>query len=316
MRKYFGWNLAFMAVLLYSINSPVARWALLAGIAPETLLAARFVFATLLFGFTMPALSLPVLKRLTPQGTSRPLDQRGILICFASGFANGLTLFLLYQGLVTLEASLSSVIMIGLIVVFTIGLLAFWGNRPRPLDLGRLLVTVFGLYLLLGPGGEVSWIGVAYTAGAAFFFSLHVVSVQLYLSEYHVWTVTALLVTAASIFAVLLWWQAGADVMIPGWVGWIAIFFQAIVATYIGRLITYAAVQYIGSDQFALLSPLETLLTIIWSVLFLQERLSAEQWIGAVTIVAGTALVVFPWRRLGLGWMINPVMAQKKDSGN
>ncbi len=29
-----------------------------------------------------------------------------------------------------------------------------------------------------------------------------------------------------------------------------------------------------------------------------------------------TALVAFPWRRLGLGWVITPIMVQKKGAGN
>ncbi|MCH8339483.1 MAG: EamA family transporter, partial [Chloroflexi bacterium] len=39
-----------------------------------------------------------------------------------------------------------------------------------------------------------------------------------------------------------------------------------------------------------LLGPLETLLTVIWSLLFLQERLSVVQWAGGGLILFGAVL--------------------------
>lgn len=303
--KSVGWLLAFGSVIFYSINSPIARGALRSGMDPTTLLAARFVLGSLLFAVSLPLITHFGKKNRAPR---QPIHGRGLLICLFSGLANGLTLLFLYRGLVTLEASLSSVIMIGLMAIFTLGLLRLWGNRPRIIDLARLVISMVGLILLLGPGGVNSWVGVAFTVGAAFFFAVHVVTVQLYLKEYSVWTVTALIVASATVLAVFLWWQAGAPTFVPGVAGWLAIIFQAVIATFLGRLMTYGAIILIGSDQFALLSPLETMLTILWSVVFLGEVMAGWQVIGAAAIVAATALQAVPWGRMGMGRLLRPIV--------
>ncbi|MEZ4608974.1 MAG: hypothetical protein R2838_01740 [Caldilineaceae bacterium] len=47
-----------------------------------------------------------------------------------------------------------------------------------------------------------------------------------------------------------MWLARGADTYVPGWFGWTAILFQSVVATYLGRMMTYNAVKIIGSGQF------------------------------------------------------------------
>jgi drug/metabolite transporter (DMT)-like permease len=53
-----------------------------------------------------------------------------------------------------------------------------------------------------------------------------------------------------------------------------------------------ASIKHIGSGQMALLSPVEALLTVIWSMLFLGERLSPVQWIGSLLILASGLMAV------------------------
>ncbi|MCB0124763.1 MAG: EamA family transporter, partial [Caldilineaceae bacterium] len=52
----------------------------------------------------------------------------------------------------------------------------------------------------------------------------------------------------------------------------------------------FGAIARIGSGQIALLWPLQTLLIIILSVLFLGERMSTIQWVGGILILSSTAL--------------------------
>jgi drug/metabolite transporter (DMT)-like permease len=81
----------------------------------------------------------------------------------------------------------------------------------------------------------------------------------------------------------------------------------AVVSTFIARLLLFSGIRRLGSGQFALLAPLETLLTVIWSYLFLQERLTAIQWAGGLLILFSMVLAVQrlrltgrwrPWPRL------------------
>ena len=46
----------------------------------------------------------------------------------------------------------------------------------------------------------------------------------------------------------------------------------------------------LGGSQVILMTPLETLLSVLWSVIFLQERLSGWQWLGGLFILISAML--------------------------
>jgi drug/metabolite transporter (DMT)-like permease len=60
----------------------------------------------------------------------------------------------------------------------------------------------------------------------------------------------------------------------------------------------FVAVREIGGGQFSLLAPLEMLLTVIWSVMFLSERLTLWQWAGGGLILVSAVLAAQRWLRV------------------
>ena len=290
--KKIGWLLATTSIVLYSTNTPIGRAAFVAGMRPMTLLFFRFVIATLFFIVFMHFSSLG-----SPSSTQRPLGKEGWKMTAISGMANGLTLVCLYMGLTRLPASLASMIGIVLYPIFVF-LILLWRNEvPTRRDLTRLALGVVGLYYLLGPSGQVDWIGVLFVSLGSFLFSLHMVSIQWYLQSYNTWHTTSIMVYVATAIAGVMWladglFYGGLDFFVPGTIGWVAIFFQGIIATFIGRVVTYAAVSRVGSAQMSLLSPVETLLTLVWSLLFLGEVLLLEQWFGAALVLGGMLLSI------------------------
>lgn len=294
MNRRMGWTLALLATITYSTNTPIGRAAILAGLDPVTLLAARFALAGFLFGATLGVTSL---------GHARPgqapLDRRGFWIALASGVLNGVMIACIFVALTRVSASVNSMITIALIPTFTLLLLAWRGEPLTVRNLTRLAIGLAGLYLLIGLGGHVDPWGVALLVLGSALYAVHMVSVQWFLRPYNTWMITMLIVVGAGIILVIMWLALGADTYVPGWFGWAAIIFQSIVATYLGRMMTYNAVKIIGSGQFTLLAPLETMLTIVWSVLFLGERLSLVQWAGAVLILLGALLAAdVVWQRM------------------
>lgn len=280
-----GWALAILSSITYSANTPIARGAFLAGMQPLTLIMARFTVAAVLFGITLSSTSLG-----RPAAGQPTLNRRTSLIALGSGALNGLTMVMFYYALSRLEASLVSMISIALYPIFTLIFLWMGGERPTSRSILRLVLGLTGLYFLLGPSGITDWWGLLLVVAGAFLFAVHMVSVQWYLRPYNTWATTGLMVTAASAVAITLWLSNGGSTFVPGVWGWLAILFQGVMATFIGRLMTYGAVNILGSAQFALLSPLETLLTVTWSVIFLGERLDPAQWVGGVFIIGGTLL--------------------------
>lgn len=284
--KHLGWIFALTATLAYSTNTPLAKAVIEAGINPTTLLTARFILGSLLFGSTIFLTSLG-----QPTATQRPLDQRGALIALGSGGVNGLMLLCFYWALTRINASISSPLSIALIPIFTFIILRFGGEQVTQRHVMRLALSLLGIYFLMGFSGRIDFWGILLVVIGAFLFSAHIVSVQWYLQAYNTWAVSALMVAAATIIICLLWLIDVRDFYVPGLFGWVAIVVLGVVASYLGRIMTYMAITTLGSAQMALLSPLETVLTIFWSVLFLGESLSAVQWLGAVLIIGSLLLV-------------------------
>lgn len=286
-----GWLFALAATIVYSTNTPVARGAILEGMSPATLLIARFSLAALLYSLT---LSVTPARHLAG---NRPLDHFGFWVSVGTGLLNGFMITAFFTALETVSASIASMISIALTQLFTLGLLSLQGERLTRRNLVRLLVGLGGLYVLVGAGGSADPFGLLLLFTGSALFSIHIVSVQWFLKPYNVWITTTLIVVSATVAILMLWLATGADMNVPVPLGWLAILVQGIVATFIGRILTYSAINRIGSGQFALLSPLETSLTIVWSVIFLGERLTGIQWLGTLFILISTCMAAdVVWR--------------------
>lgn len=119
--------------------------------------------------------------------------------------------------------------------------------------------------------------------------------VQRNLKQHNLWQISAFQVIVPAIMMLGYWLFEGArtgqlDTFVPGALGWITIIILGVFSTYIGRWMTYTAVSTIGSGEMALISPLETALVILWSFLFLGERLAATQWLGVCLVLIGVLL--------------------------
>jgi drug/metabolite transporter (DMT)-like permease len=280
-----GWGLAIFATILFSIAPPLVRFALLDGFDTAMLLLVRLWISVPIFGLTLAITDRQQLR----------LPLRGAAAAMLVGGVNALGMMLFFGALGQLEASLASMIL-SLSPPIVLSLLALRGERLTRRHLVRLGLALAGVYLLVGPGGQVNWTGVGLAAVATFLFSLQVALTQWLLVSYNSRTV-AFYVTATMAGVVVLWWGLrGAPWTAPTPGGWWVVFTLAIVCTYLARLTYFAAIGTIGGAQISLLGPLETLLTVIWSILFLHERLTALQFAGGGLILASALLAV---QRLG-----------------
>jgi len=154
--------------------------------------------------------------------------------------------------------------------------------------------------LLVGPGGDVDGLSIFLVLLTAIGYSIQLVLVQWFLQDYPARTITAYILIGMTAAVTFFWLLRGPQWTSPNWQGWLAIAVLAIVGTYLARLATFGAVRGIGSGQVALLAPLETMLTVIWSVIFLAERLSPLQWLGSLLVGTSALLAIRRWGRAGL----------------
>lgn len=282
---WLGWSMAVFSTVAFSVAPPIARGAIAAGMDPTTLLTVRLVLSSVLLGGT-----------IVLAGSGRLwLDRRGLLVCSAAGLANGIGMLTFFWALGRIEASIASMIF-SLSPLVVLGFLALRGEKFTRRHLLRLGLGLGGVYLLLRPGSGagigVDWLGVNLVLVTILTFAIHLTLIQWFLQGYDALTVTFYVVVVMTLVSGA-WWLIQA----PGWhdpgrAGWLAILALAVVSTYLARLSLFAGVRSLGSGQVALLAPLETLLSVTWSILFLFERLTVWQWLGGMLILAGTLLAI------------------------
>jgi drug/metabolite transporter (DMT)-like permease len=281
-----GWLIALTAIVCFSLAPPLVRGAILGGLSPTAILIARMGIATFLLT-TFLGLAAPQRLRI---------DRRNGLIAFGSGLINGIGFITFFLALTRLSASIASM-MFSLSPLMVLGLLALRGEPITRRHIVRLVLGIGGVYLLIGPGGEVDLWGVVLVFLTILSFSLHLVCVQWYLPQVHPQTVTFYVNLGVTMVCFFGWLAAGRPWTTPTPAGWLSILALAIICTFLARLLLFESIQRIGSGQIALLTPLETLLTVIWSYLFLDERLTAVQWLGGLLILLSMALAR-RWRPL------------------
>ena len=286
--------MAIGASMSFSVAPVVGRTAMLSGMEPAELLVWRFVTALLLIWLARAVWRPKV--AIEPSGMIE-ISGRSWGLIGLIGLANGAGMIFFFFGLARLDASMTSMVLSTLPVVVLV-ILAFVGEPLTQRKVIRLTLAMSGLYLLIGPGGDVDMLGVGLVICAVLLFSSQLVITQSLVRKHDPQTLTRYVMTVMFVVVVVYWWFVDGNLQMPTALQWIYIALLGAIATFAARLLLYAAVQRVGSGQMALLMPLETLLSLTWSVLFLNERLSAIQWVGGLLILGSAVLAV---QRLGFG---------------
>lgn len=260
------------------------------GMNPTTLLATRLVISTVLLGGSVLVIAP---RRLS-------IDRHGLAACSLAGLANGVGMLTMFWALARIPASLVSMFF-SLSPLVALGLLALRGEKFTRRHVLRLGLGLGGVYLLIGPAGMtaagIDWVGLSLISITILTYTVHLVVIQWFLQGYDARTVTFYVVMSMTVVIVGRWLGEGAQWQNPGWSGWLAIGTLAVVSTYLARVALFIGVRYLGSSQVALLIPLETLLSISWSVLFLAERLTLWQGVGGMLILASALLAINRFNR-------------------
>lgn len=275
-----AWAMALTAVITYSLNAPVGRAAFLEGINPTFLLIGRFFFSSLLLGITLAVREPHKLR----------LDGQGIRTSLLMGVLGAGSTLCYYWGISRMTASIAAMIvsLYPLVVLLT---LTLRGEKLTGRNIARLVLGLGGVYLLIGPGGQVDGFGVLLLMGTVFGYALYLVLAQWYLTGYHVMTISFYIDGVMFVVMLLFGLFQGIELALPSSRGLFLMLTLAILGTYVARSLMLSAIRYIGSGQAALLAPMETMLTVLWSVIFLAERMSVLQWLGGLLILSSTLLV-------------------------
>jgi drug/metabolite transporter (DMT)-like permease len=280
-----GWAAAIVSTFLFSITAPIARAGIRIGLFPTTMTTARFLIGWLLLGFTLP------FARRKGASQSQAIDRRGIFYCMLAGLASGGASLCYFWAIERINASITSML-VSLYPLIVLLFLAMRNEKLTAIKIARLAIGIGGVYLLLGPGGRVDSMGIFLALLTAFIFAIQLVITQWFLIRYPSMIVAYYVTGVTGVVALGTWLVQGAPWIDPGWQGWLIMLALAVFCAYLSRLAMISGIQGVGSAQVALLAPAETMMTVIWSMLFLQERLSLLQWVACALILTSAFLAV------------------------
>ena len=278
-----GLMLGLFSVAAYSLNTPLSRAIMLEGMTPITLLLLRFTLAGVVFSLIMRFSGLARAKE-----GQLGMNWQGLSLALVGGVMNGFSGVSYYFGVLQLDASMAAMIGAAVYSVTALVIGSFISSGLTPHTILRLGLGLLGLFFLLGPtGGDINLVGAGLVALASFIYGGYLVFIQKYLGDYNTSAVSELSIWGVVLVVAGFWLFDGGAIQVSSAAGWVTIVVQAIVVSIMARFAMMVAIKKMGSGEYALLSPMETLLAVLWSIIFLNESLSSGQIIGASLVLSG-----------------------------
>lgn len=234
----------------------------------------------------------------------------GLLGCFLAGGINGLGSLFYYGSLSRIDASLGQ-LLYSLYPLFVVIFLWIDGQPPSRMFLLRLILMVPAVFLLTRADfKQVDLVGMVMMLVGSALYALHLPVNQRVLYDMPAPTVTLYTLIAMSAIVVPAYFVSvlfGETAAIPAlYQAWIPVLGLTSV-TFFSRLALFQGVKNLGGMQTALLGLSEMLVTLVFSFVWLGERLSWQQWIGAIIMLGSIVLIIMdksaPPRRLRTSWL-------------
>lgn len=300
---------ASASALFLGLTPIFGKLAISAGLAPLLVVAMR----------TVGAAGLLFLALLLLQRGSFYIYPVGLAGCLLAGSINGIGSLLYYSALGRIDASLGQ-LLYSLYPLFVALLLYLDGYRYTRTTLLRLGLSVPAVVLLTAPASaEVDLVGVAMMLGAGLLYALHIPINQRVLYEAPAPTVTfyTLLAMAGIVTPVALLFESVPIAIAPAALSAVA---ALTLVTFLSRLTLFSGVKSIGGLDTALIGLGEIVVTLTLALLWLGERLTTAQWLGALLLIGSIALVMVDRRRRQpspvrgwLRWLLPPISPTAAD---
>ena len=295
-----GLSAALFSAFFLGLSPVFGRQAILQGMSPLAVVALRTLFAALLLFGAVGAFNRRYLY----------IYPAGLLGCLLAGGVNGLGSLLFYGSLARIDASigqlLNSMYPLFLTLWFTLDY-----QPPSRLTLVRIALSIPAIYLLTQPAVPSEApdpIGVVMMLGASALYALHLPINQRVLYDMPAPTVTLYTLLAMSAVVVPTFLFFGPVEELPAmsaaaWWPVVGLMFS----TFFSRLTLFLGVKHLGGMQTAIIGLGELIVTFLIAFLWLGERLTPQQWVGAGLL----AISIFLFNRgkekppthQGRGWL-------------
>jgi drug/metabolite transporter (DMT)-like permease len=230
----------------------------------------------------------------------------GLLGCLLAGWINGLGSLFYYSAIGRIGAGVGQ-LLYSIYPLFVILWLFLDRQPPSRLTLFRITLAIPALILLVQTNGDhIDLVGVIQMLIGAALYALHLPINQRVLYDMPAPTVTLYTLLAMSAITVPVLFFGDTSGVFTQTRGWWPVLGLTLV-TFLSRLTLFMGVKNIGGMQTAVLGLGELLVTIVMAQIWLGERLSGQQWIGAILLVVSLVLVGMekpkPSKRAPGGWL-------------
>lgn len=291
-----GIHAALASAIFLGIAPVFGKQAINMGVPPLGVVALRTIFAA----------GLLLLVVLIYRREFLYIYPAGLLGCVLAGGINGLGSLFYYGALGRIDASVG-MLLYSLYPLFVV--LWLWLDRQPPsrLTLFRLFLIVPALYLLTQANHEqVDLIGVIMMLVSSVLYALHLPINQRVLYDMPAPTVTMYTLLAMSGVVIPAYFISGQSIYPTIEHAWGSVLGLTLV-TFASRLTLFLGVKHIGGMQTALLGLGELLVAIVFSHVWLGERLSPQQWGGALILIISLVLIMLerpaPQKLSKGGWL-------------
>ncbi len=286
-----GISAAILSAIFLGLAPVFGKQAMLLGLSPLAVVAIRTVLSAILLLTVMLIFYRPYLY----------IYPAGLLGCLIAGWTNGIGSLFFYSAIGRLDASVGQ-LLYSLYPLFLVFWLSLDNQPPNRLTLFRLFLTIPALFLLIQANkSNIDLIGVIQMLIAAALYALHLPINQRVLRDMPAPTVTlyTLLAMSAIVLPTFLFSATATSLQIEkvGVLEIIKRFYLPILGitlvTFFSRVTLFLGVKHLGGMQTAFLGLGETLVTVFFAHTWLGERLTSQQWLGAVLLLISLSLVGF-----------------------
>lgn len=296
LRFHKGITAALASAVFLGMSPVFGKQAINLGVSPFGVVAVRTLLAALLLLCVM----------LATHRNNLYIYPAGLLGCLLAGGINGLGSLFYYGALGRIDASLGQLIY-SLYPLFVV--IWLWMDRQPPsrLTLLRFFLIVPALYLITRTEhAQVDLWGVVMMLVSSALYALHLPINQRVLYDMPAPTVTLYTLLAMSAVVVPAFILSRASLYPAVTIAWKPLLGITLV-TFLSRLTLFLGVKHLGGLQTAILGLGELIVTLVASLLWLGERLSWQQWIGAGLLAISLALIAreqaVPRQKGGGGWL-------------
>lgn len=278
-----GYLLIVISAIGFGVMPIFASYAYDSGVSLTTFLFLRFAFTSIIF------FAYIFLKKIKINISKTQL----LYLILLGGILYTLQSTFYFSSIKYIPTSLA-VLLLYLYPVF-VAFLSFFINKEK-LSIKLFLsiaISLTGMILVLGtPESDINYVGILLALGAAIIYSFYIIfgnKMALQLSPIITSAFIALFASLSLLIGGLFTNTMSFDF---NTLGWIPILGTTLFSSIIAMFTFFKGMNIIGPTRASILSMVEPVVTIVFSILLFNDKMSALQFIGGIIIIIGAIFVI------------------------